>query len=106
MFLAPPLGPLEAANIGYTELTLSWSPPKIEEGYLPTQYLLERQEMTLSFWHRIGMISAAETEYRVKGLKAGTAYHFQVIAKYKKGRSKPLRMQETVKTKEITSELF
>ena len=79
---------LEAKDVSYLQLYLSWQPP--QKGYIPTHYILKKREAGFLFWVRINMIPAEEnTEYKVEGLKAGTWYSFRVIAKFKKGKSKP-----------------
>ena len=93
---------IEAKDVSYLQLHLSWQPP--QKGYIPTHYILEKREAGSLIWVRIDMIPAKEnTEYKVKGLKAGTWYSFRVIAKFVKGKSRPCETESPTQTKPIRS---
>lgn len=92
----PPQRPM-CDSIGVDSLALSWFPPEWDGGSNITNYSVEKRELPLSSWIRVG--NTRFNTMAVTGLSPNHEYEFRVYAENIYGRSDPA-VSSTVKTKD------
>ncbi|XP_038047568.1 titin-like [Patiria miniata] len=80
-------GTPEISNITATSMTLTWSPPKSDNGSPVTNYIIEMRQDFAMRWTKIST-SVMETTHTVTRLSEGSKYVFRVAAENKAGAGK------------------
>ena len=91
----PPKWPA-CSQIGADSLVLEWQPPSWDGGSAITNYVIEKQELPMTAWTRVG--HTRFNLFPVTGLTPGNEYRFRVFAENVHGRSDPSDESNTVQT--------
>ena len=92
---APPES-LTATDVGETNVSLKWRPPKDTGGLPLTAYSVERRDKRWGSWIKVESVSKSTLETDVRNLKEGSSYFFRVFAQNEEGISEPCEMKEPV----------
>ena len=94
----PPRMPtIEPISIGHDSLILSWKPPSWDGGSSITNYIVEKRELPMSSWIRVGHTRFCTMN--VTALSAGHQYEFRIYAENVYGRSDASECTELIETK-------
>jgi Fibronectin type III domain len=93
----PPRFP-SCENVGVDSLALIWKAPCWDGGSNITNYLVEKRELPMNSWIRVG--STRFSTMAVTGLSPGHQYEFRVYAENVYGRSDPSDVSTVVQTKD------
>ncbi|XP_054155728.1 twitchin-like [Oppia nitens] len=87
--LGKPTGPLDVTDINKSSATISWKPPKYDDGCKITHYIIERKETIHNQWVAATSF-CKDTTFTCQGLNKGGEYLFRVMAVNENGQSEPL----------------
>ena len=95
-----PAGPLKyTISEDQYVINLEWSKPKQDGGSKIKRYIVERRQIGLTDWTKIGFTSGAETSYKITEYSIEeSAYSFRVYAENECGmRSAPLELSQPIR---------
>jgi len=95
-----PAGPLKyTISEDQYVINLEWSKPKQDGGSKIKRYIVERRQIGLTDWTKIGFTSGAETSYKITEYSIEeSAYSFRVYAENECGmKSSPLELSQPVR---------
>ncbi|KAI0982140.1 hypothetical protein GJ496_002986, partial [Pomphorhynchus laevis] len=91
-----PEGPLIATDCSAYGCTLTWSPPKTENGAPITNYIIEKCDPRTGIWEVVSKF-CRNPQYEVFDLDENNIYSFRVSAENEAGISEPLEIDKPVK---------
>ena len=90
---------MQTSQIGTDSLVLEWQVPNWDGGSAITNYVIEKQELPMTSWTRVG-----HTRFNlmpITDLTPGNEYKFRVFAENVYGRSEPSDESPSCQTKGI-----
>lgn len=93
---SPPQNP-QVTKVSRAYIDLTWEKPRSDGGSRITGYIIERRDVTSSFWYTVTEYPATDLNFCDSRVKEGVTYEYRIIAINAAGRSDPSACTNPIK---------